>query len=70
MRALFGAVVVVLGGWASQAGAHHSFAAEFIPGSSGEVEGVVTRVWFTNPHVRYRLEVTDESGATAEWELQ
>ena len=50
--------------------AHHSFAAEFVPGSSGEVEGIVTRVMFVNPHVRYRLEATDEAGATQEWELQ
>jgi len=56
--------------WAPSAGAHHSFAAEFVPGSNGEVEGVVTRVWFTNPHVRYRLEVTSDDGATEEWELQ
>lgn len=52
------------------ASAHHSFAAEFIEGSSGEIEGVVTRVWFTNPHVRYRLEATAEDGSTQEWELQ
>lgn len=55
---------------ATAAVAHHSFAAEFEPGSSGEVEGVVTRVWFTNPHVRYRLEVENDDGTTAEWELQ
>lgn len=50
--------------------AHHSFSAEFVEGSSGEVEGVVTRVWFTNPHVRYRLDVTNEDGSVEEWELQ
>jgi len=67
-------VSAVLGGLAAAAAplaiAHHSFAAEFIEGSSGEVEGVVTQVWFTNPHVRYRLESTNEDGTTAEWELQ
>lgn len=56
--------------WMPGAGAHHSFAAEFIPQSSGEVEGVVTRVWFTNPHVRYRLEAMNEDGEAEEWELQ
>ena len=54
----------------SAAQAHHSFAAEFIEGSRGEVEGVVTRVWLTNPHVRYRLESTAEDGTVEEWELQ
>lgn len=57
-------------GWAVPAGAHHSFAAEFVEGSSGEVEGVVTKIWFTNPHVRYRLEATGADGTTEEWELQ
>lgn len=56
--------------WAPASVAHHSFAAEFVQGSSGEVEGVVTRVWFTNPHVRYRLDVKNDDGATEEWELQ
>lgn len=56
--------------FASNAGAHHSFAAEFVPQSSGEVEGIVTRVWFTNPHVRYRLEARNENGEIEEWELQ
>jgi hypothetical protein len=56
--------------WAQNALAHHSFAAEFLEGSRGEIEGVVTQVWFTNPHVRYRLEATDEDGTKREWELQ
>ena len=55
---------------ACAAEAHHSFSAEFIPDSRGEVTGVVTRVWFTNPHARYRLEVEGDNGATEEWELQ
>lgn len=68
MLSLISGIAVVFG--ASAALAHHSFSAEFIEGSSGEVEGVVTRVWFTNPHVRYRLESTREDGSVAEWELQ
>jgi hypothetical protein len=56
--------------WAPAARAHHSFAAELVQGTSGEVEGIVTRVWFTNPHVRYRLEAKNADGATEEWELQ
>ena len=49
--------------------AHHSFAAEFVPDSHAEITGVVTRVWFSNPHARYRVEVKDENGKTEEWEL-
>lgn len=70
MRASVGIALLFGMALAPAARAHHSFAAEFIEGSSGEVEGVVTRVWFTNPHVRYRLEATDASGETQSWELQ
>jgi hypothetical protein len=66
---LFGGIFVLAIG-VPVARAHHSFAAEFIEGSSGEVEGTVTRVWFTNPHVRYRLEATQDDGTVEEWELQ
>ncbi|MGD8808140.1 MAG: DUF6152 family protein [Gammaproteobacteria bacterium] len=54
----------------SAARAHHSFAAEFDADSQGAVSGTITRVQFTNPHVRYRLEVVNEDGQTEEWELQ
>ena len=70
MKAAAFAVLATMLACAAPARAHHSFAAEFVTGSSGEVEGVVTRVWFTNPHVRYRLEATGEDGTVAEWELQ
>src|SRR5690606_29980408 len=29
-----------------------------------------TQVWFRNPHVRYRLTVTNDDGSTEDWELQ
>ena len=49
---------------------HHSVAAEFDTSNQGELEGEVTRVWFTNPHVRYQLTVTNDDGSTEDWELQ
>jgi hypothetical protein len=49
---------------------HHSVAAEFDTSNQGELEGEITRVWFTNPHIRYRLAVTTEDGSIEEWELQ
>lgn len=55
---------------AGSARAHHSFAAEFEPDTRGEVTGEITRVWFTNPHVRYRINATNEDGSVDEWELQ
>lgn len=52
------------------AGAHHSVAAEFDISLQGELRGVITHVWFTNPHVRYRLEVARDDGTVERWELQ
>lgn len=52
------------------ASAHHSFAAEFDPSTTGELEGTISRVWYSNPHVRYRLDVEDEDGGVTQWDLQ
>lgn len=50
--------------------AHHSFSAEFDPETTGELQGTISRVWFQNPHVRYRLDVEDEDGNVTAWDLQ
>ena len=52
------------------AAAHHSVAAEFDTSQRAELEGEITQVWFTNPHVRYRLAVTNAAGTREDWELQ
>ena len=70
IRTLIGAMAGAALALSGTASAHHSFSAEFDPESSGELSGTITRVWFTNPHVRYRLDVTAEDGSTQEWELQ
>ena len=44
------------------ANAHHSYAAEFDPEHPATIEGVVTEVWFKNPHIRYYIKVTGEDG--------
>jgi hypothetical protein len=49
--------------------AHHAFTTEFDPSLDGEVEGEVTRVWWTNPHIRYAVEVSLPGGGTEEWML-
>jgi len=49
---------------------HHCVSAEFDTSLQGELEGEITRVWFTNPHIRYRLTVTNDDGTTEDWELQ
>lgn len=52
------------------AAAHHSVAAEFDTSQRAELAGEITQVWFTNPHIRYRLTVTNADGAREDWELQ
>ena len=47
--------------------AHHSFAAEYDADKPVKVQGVVTRVEWTNPHIWFYVNVTDENGRVAEW---
>jgi hypothetical protein len=55
---------------AAPAAAHHSFSAEFEADKTAELTGTIAQVWWNNPHIRYRLAVTGEGGATEDWELQ
>lgn len=50
--------------------AHHSFPAEFDRSRQGELTGEIIRVWFKNPHARYRMAVTAEDGTVFEWDIQ
>jgi hypothetical protein len=47
--------------------AHHSFAAEFDSKKPVKLEGVVTKVEWTNPHVWIYLNVKDEDGKVTNW---
>ena len=55
---------------AAPALAHHSVAAEFDTSKQAELKGEITQVWFSNPHVRYKLTVTAADGTKEDWELQ
>jgi hypothetical protein len=50
--------------------AHHSFAAEFLEDQTRTIEGVVTEIWFKNPHVRYYLDITNDDGETESWDVR
>ena len=49
------------------AAAHHSFAAEFDSKKPIKLEGVVTKVEWTNPHVWIYMNVKDEAGKVTNW---
>lgn len=49
--------------------AHHAFAAEYDVKKPVTISGTVTKVEWTNPHVRFYVNVKDETGRMIEWEF-
>jgi hypothetical protein len=47
--------------------AHHSFAAEYDGDRPVKVTGTVNRVEWTNPHIWFFVDVTDEQGRVTTW---
>lgn len=60
---LVGGMLVAVG----TAAAHHSFAAEFDSKKPVKLEGIVTKVEWTNPHVWIYLNVKDDAGKVTNW---
>jgi hypothetical protein len=50
--------------------AHHSFAAEFDADKRVTLDGVITKVEWTNPHTYFYVDVTDPAGAVTSWAVE
>lgn len=50
--------------------AHHSFAAEYDVTKPVTLTGTVTKVEWLNPHMKLYIDVKDQSGNVANWELE
>jgi hypothetical protein len=50
--------------------AHHSFAAEFDADKPVQFSGAVTKVEWTNPHARFYVDVKDDQGNIANWNVE
>ena len=50
--------------------AHHSFASEFDINQPVELEGLVTRMQWSNPHAWVHMEVTTASGEKQQWMVE
>lgn len=72
MRTKLGVLVAGLGlfGVAVPVIAHHGFDTEYDVKKKVSLTGVVTKVEWTNPHMRVYIDVTDASGKVANWNLE
>src|SRR3954464_8013951 len=64
---LVGTVLLVT---ATQAEAHHSFAAVFDANKPVSVKGVVTEIRLENPHSWFYIDVKDENGKLTKWSFE
>jgi hypothetical protein len=54
----------------SRAYAHHSFAAEYDSDKPVQIKGEVTKVEWTNPHVRFYVDVKNDRGTVVNWNIE
>ncbi len=50
--------------------AHHSFSTEYDGAKTFSLKGKVSKVEWTNPHVRFYVDVVDETGKAATWNME
>jgi hypothetical protein len=63
-------VIVGIALWSGNAFAHHSFSSEYDGEKTFKITGVVTKVEWTNPHVRFYVDVKESDGKLTNWNLE
>jgi hypothetical protein len=70
-RILFAALTcAVAAGVMAPVQAHHSFAAEFDAAQRVTLDGVVTKVEWTNPHTYFYVDVAETGGTVTNWAVE
>jgi hypothetical protein len=72
MKAKLGAFVACLSLLCSGAAlvAHHSFSTEYDGNKTFKFKGTVSKVEWTNPHVRFYVDTLDEGGKMVTWNME
>jgi len=71
MTRMLGVVVTgVILLWSGDALGHHSFSSEYDGEKTFKISGVVTKVEWTNPHVRFYVDVRETDGKVTNWNLE
>ena len=72
MKWKLGVLVTCLSLFTSGAGlvAHHSFSTEYDGTKTFKFSGAVSKVEWTNPHVRFYVDVKDDKGAVTTWNME
>lgn len=70
MRMTLGVVVAGLVCLAAPVVAHHSWTADYDATKPVTVNGVVTKVEWTNPHTHFYIESKDEKGTVTAWNFE
>ena len=67
---LWTALAAVVLSWTVPLSAHHSFEVEYDVRKPVSAAGVISKVEWTNPHMRIYVDVTDEKGVVTTWNLE
>lgn len=70
MRTKLWALAATLVCMASTLAAHHGWTIDYNPDKPVSVKGVVTKIEWTNPHIHFYVDSTDEKGTVTSWNFE